>query len=142
MSDLNHITLIGRLTRDAELKYAQQTGTAVLSFSIAVGKSIPPKYDGGEWGHKTSFFDVVMFGKTAENKAKNLTKGRQVAIEGELQQDRWEKDGQQYSRVKIYASSIQILALPRDQAGGKGGASAGQDSGSGGSNDFEDDIPF
>jgi single-strand DNA-binding protein len=134
MSDLNHVTLIGRLTRDAEFK-TLASGTALCNFSIAVGKSIPPKVPGGEWENETSFFDVTIWGKLAESKAPNLKKGKQVAIEGELRQDRWEKDGEKHSRVKINAESVQLLADPKGSA--TGGTAPAGDPGA-----FEDDIPF
>lgn len=143
MSDTNKVIEVGRLTSDPELKYTVG-GTAVLNITIAVGKSIPPRSDGGEWGNKTSFFDVVMFGKTAEAKAKNLMKGRQVAVTGELEQDRWEYEGKKYSKIKIVAESIQLLAIPQNQQEGKasGVQGAGTSSSVEDSGDFEDDIPF
>jgi len=146
MSDMNGVHLIGRLARDAELKYLQN-GTAVLNFAIAVGKSIPPKDGEKEFTTKTSFFDCLAWGQMGERKAKMMTKGRQVAVDGELQQDRWEKDGQQHSRVKVNCSSIQILALPKGQsesgpqapAEGAGRQAPGA---SGDPEDFTGDIPF
>ena len=144
MSDLNKWVGIGRLTRDAELKYLN-SGTALLSISIAVGKSIPPREGSEKWNNKTNFFDVVMFGKTAERKAEKLTKGRQVGIEGELQQDRWEDDyGNTRSKVKILASSIQILALPKDQQKGAQNENGNVEHYQSvtGEDGFEDDIPF
>ncbi len=137
MSDLNRVTLIGRLTRDAEYK-TLPTGTALCNFSIAVGKSIPPK-NGGEWQNETSFFDVTIWGKLAETKAPNLKKGKQVAIDGELRQERWEKDGQQHSRVKINAESVQLLADPKGASTAGGGPQAAEPGKPGA---FEDDIPF
>jgi single-strand DNA-binding protein len=141
MSDLNRVTLIGRLARDGELKYTNG-GTAVLNFSIAVGKSIPPKDGGTEWKTQTSFFDAVLFGQTAERKKGMMTKGRQVAIDGELQQDKWEHEGTMHYRVKVICSSIQILALPKGQEERGPQASAEGAPAQGAGADFEDDIPF
>jgi single-strand DNA-binding protein len=137
MSDTNHVIEIGRLARDAEMKYLP-SGTAVLNFSIAVGRSIPPKEGSSEWKTETSFFDCVCFGKTAEHKAKMMTKGRQVAIDGELRQEKWEADGHMHYRIKIIAQSIQILALPKGQTESEG-APAGS---APGADDFKDEIPF
>ena len=144
MSDINRVNLTGRLTRDSEMKYTT-AGTPVLNFSLAVGKSIPPR-DGGEWGTETSYFDITVWGKLAEAKSKHLTKGRQVAVEGELKQDRWEQDHQVRSRVKITASQILILAAPRDQ-GGNGapdyGSMGAETAAADNNNQFNDDgIPF
>jgi single-strand DNA-binding protein len=145
MSDMNRVSLIGRLAREAELTYTN-SGMAVLNFSVAVGRSIPPKEGSTEWKTQTSFFDCVCFGKTAEHKAKMMSKGRQVGIDGELQQDKWEKEGQMHYRVKIIASSIQILALPKGKEeqgpapATDGGAPGPQAAGS--DKDFEDEIPF
>jgi len=101
--DLNRVVLIGRLTRDAELR---QNGTTVSSFSIAVNRK---KKQGDEWVDDVNFFDVCLFGKQAESLQKYLTKGKQIAIDGELKQDRWEKDGQNRSKVVVIANSVQLL---------------------------------
>ena len=103
MTDLNRVVLIGRLTRDAELR---QNGTIISSFSIAVNRK---RKQGDEWVDEANFFDVCLFGKQAESLQKYLTKGKQVAIDGELKQDRWEKDGQNRSKVVVISNSIQLL---------------------------------
>jgi single-strand DNA-binding protein len=103
MADLNRVVLIGRLTRDAELR---QNGTAVSNFSIAVNRK---RKQGDEWVDEANFFDICLFGKQAESLQKYLAKGKQIAIEGELKQDRWEKDGQNRSKVVVIANSIQLL---------------------------------
>jgi single-strand DNA-binding protein len=105
MSDVNHIILIGRLTRDAELKYTSG-GTSVCKFSLAIGKRIKKNES---WVDEVSFFDVVLFGKTGEAINQYLVKGKQVAIEGELRQDRWEQDGQNRSKVEVMAHNVQLL---------------------------------
>lgn len=105
MNDLNSVMLIGRLTRDAELSYIN-TGTAVCKFSIANNQS---KKKDDKWTDEAHFFDVVLWAKTGESLAPYLKKGKQIAIEGRLNQDRWEKDGQKHSRVTIVASSVQLL---------------------------------
>src|SRR3989304_2150484 len=141
MTDWNHVALIGRLTRDAELKYTS-SNLAVCKFSIANNQR--RKRDNA-WTDEAHFFDVPLWGKTAESLHKYLVKGKQVAIDGQLRQSRWEKDGQTRSRVEINANNIQLL-------GGSGGQSAPQ--GGGGpetsyeqpasepaGDTFEDDIP-
>jgi len=105
MTDTNLVVLIGRLTRDAELKYTQG-GMPVCKFSIAVNKS---KKNGDTWEDVANFFDIVLWGKQGETLNQYLVKGKQVAVEGELHQNRWEQDGQSRSKVEIMASNVQLL---------------------------------
>jgi single-strand DNA-binding protein len=105
MADLNHVVLVGRLTRDAELKYTA-TGQAVSKFSLAVGRR---RKNGDEWVDETSYFDIVLWGKTAETLNQYLVKGKQVGVDGELRQERWEQDGQSRSKVSITANNVQLL---------------------------------
>lgn len=104
--DMNHVGLIGRLTRSAELKYLN-SGTAVSNFSIAINKV--HKNDKGEKIEQVSYFDIVLYGKPAINLQQYLLRGKQVGIEGELRQDRWTKDNQSFSRVYIVASNVMLL---------------------------------
>ena len=106
MTDINKTILIGRLTRDAEIKYTT-SGTAIATCSIAVNAS--RKDQSGNWVDEANFFDVTLFGKAAENLKAYLLKGKQIAVEGHLKQDRWEKDGQKYSKVSIQAETIQLI---------------------------------
>ena len=102
--DLNHVTVIGRLTRDVEQKYTAG-GTAVANIGLAVGGK--PKPDGTE---TVSFLDVVAWGKTAETCSKYLAQGKQIAVAGHLEQQRWEdKDGVKHNRVQIIAERVQFL---------------------------------
>ncbi|MFA5467819.1 MAG: single-stranded DNA-binding protein [Sphaerochaetaceae bacterium] len=104
-NDTNIVVLIGRLTRDSELKYTQ-SGTAVSRFSVAVNRM---KRSGDQREEEVSFFDIVVWGKIAEVLSPYLTKGKQVSIEGELRQSRWEQDGQSRSRVEVVARNLQLL---------------------------------
>lgn len=110
-SDLNTISLIGRLVRDAELKYLP-SGTAVLNFSIANGYSV--KRD-DEWQDSVNFFNCVMFGKRSEGVHQYLVKGKQIGIQGILRQERWEKDGQPRNRVVIHVYSLQLLGGKKEE---------------------------
>lgn len=103
--DLNQFALIGRLTRDAEMKYTS-AGLAICSFSIAVSRSVK---NGEKWVDEPSFFDMSIFGRRAEGVSAYLLKGQQVAITGELKQDRWEKDGQKHSKVSFQVADLQLL---------------------------------
>lgn len=106
MADINTATLIGRLTRDEELKYTP-SGAAVGNISIAINRKVKK---GQEWVDESNFFDVVFFGKQAENLKQYLTKGKQVGVTGFLKQERWtDQNGQNRSAVKIYANDIQLL---------------------------------
>jgi single-strand DNA-binding protein len=125
--DLNSVILVGRLTKDAELKYLT-SGTAVMKFSLAVNRS--QKTDSG-WTDKASFFDVEYFGKGAEAVNQYMTKGKQVGVKGTLEQQTWEKDGEKRSKVVIKADSVQLLG------GEKQSKPAHQEQGG-----YEDDIPF
>ncbi len=146
MKDLNTVSLVGRLTRDAELRYTN-SGMPICNFSIANNYS---KKQGDQWTEEVNFFDVVVFGRQGEAVNNYLKKGKQVAVQGELRQDRWEQDGQRRSKVQVIASNLQLLGGRAEGGGGSGG----QYSGGGGSEprntesppapgpDFEDDVPF
>ena len=105
MRDINTVVLTGRITKDPELKYTSG-GTAIMSFSLAVNYS---KKQSDQWVEETSFFDCQYFGKTAESVRQYMTKGQMVAIEGELRQERWEKDGQARSRVVINVANLRLV---------------------------------
>jgi single-strand DNA-binding protein len=146
-ADINVVMLVGRLTRDAELKYTN-TGFPIGKFSLAVNRR---RKSGDEWIEEGHFFDVSLLGKRAEALTQYLTKGTQVAIQGELRQNRWEKDGQPRSKVEITANDIQLLGGGRNVSGGsgkgfqnnysnRGGTGGGEPRGT--EDTFDDDIPF
>ena len=81
-------------------------GTAKAVVSLAVNRSVKK---GESWEDEVSFFDVTIWGKTAQNLKASLTKGKQICVEGYLKQDRWEKDGQKQSRINIVAEKVQLL---------------------------------
>jgi single-strand DNA-binding protein len=118
MADVNHVVIIGRLTRDAELKYTA-AGFAISNFSVAVNRR---RKNGDQWVEEANYFDVNLFGKAAESLKPYLVKGKQIAVEGELKQDRWEQDGQARSKVVISAGNIQLLGGGQG-AGNSGGSS-------------------
>ena len=104
-NDINVVVLVGRLVRDSEFK-TTTSGSSVCRFSIAVNRR---KKSGDSWEDEVNYFDVVLWGKSAENLHKYLDKGRQVSIEGELRQNRWEQDGQTRSKVEIFANNVQLI---------------------------------
>ncbi|MBO4509631.1 MAG: single-stranded DNA-binding protein [Spirochaetaceae bacterium] len=122
MTDLNHVVLIGRLTHDVELKYLPN-GSPVANLSIAVNRN---KKEGDQWVEQTSFFNVQLWGNSAENLKQYLVKGKMIAVDGELRQDRWEKDGQTQSKVYIYSRNIQLLG---GKDGGSGNGAGGYSQG-------------
>ncbi len=133
MNDLNQISIIGRVTRDAELKYSA-SGTAIANFAIAVNRSVKK---GDQWVDEASFFDLAVFAKTAENLSKYLVKGTQVAVTGSLVQDRWEKDGVKQSKVKISVDQIQLIGNKHEGGGSReGSAPAPREE------KYQDDVPF
>ena len=147
MADINHVVLVGRLTRDAELKYTA-SGQAVCKFSVAVNRR---RKNGDQWEDEANYFDVVLWGRQGEALNQYLLKGKSVGVEGELRQDRWQQDGQNRSKVEIVANNIQLLG---GNPGG-GGSQGHQGSGSHGNwqakngenspqpdDNFADDIPF
>lgn len=113
MEDINAIVIVGRLTRDMDLAYTT-SGFPIGNMTIAVNRSIKK---GDQWEEKTCFFDLTFLGKRAESLSKYLLKGTKIAIEGELDQDRWEKDGQKHNRVKILVNKIQLLESKKPEQG-------------------------
>ncbi|MEI7885275.1 MAG: single-stranded DNA-binding protein [Clostridia bacterium] len=102
---LNKIILIGRLTRDPELRYTS-SGLAVANFTVAVDR--PYKNQQGE--KETDFIRVVVWRKQAENVANYLSKGRLVAVEGSLQIRNYEgQDGGKKQSTEVLADSVQFL---------------------------------
>ena len=118
--DINVVVLVGRLTRDCELKSTPQ-GTSVCRFSIAVNRR---KRTGDRWEDEVSYFDVVLWGKSAETLKPYLQKGRQVSIEGELRQNRWDQEGKTVSKVEVVANNVQLLGGGNQSAPVQGGTSA------------------
>lgn len=105
-SDINRCITIGRMTKDAELKYTQN-GSAVCSFSLAVNYSYTSN---GEKKEQTSFLSYVAWGKTGEAIAQYCKKGHRLAVEGRLQQRSWEtQSGERRSVVEIVVEQVQFL---------------------------------
>ena len=101
--DMNTVALIGRLIKDPEVKYtAGENPTAVARFSIAVN-------DGYGENERTSFINIVAFGKQAENCERFLSKGRQVGITGRIQTGSYEKDGRTVYTTDVIASRVEFL---------------------------------
>jgi single-strand DNA-binding protein len=137
MANLSKVILCGRLTRDPELRYTTG-GTAVTTLSLAVNRRFKK---GDNWEEEVSFFNVVLFGRRAETNAEYLNKGREVLVEGDLVQRRWEtSDGQKRSTVEILANQVEWLG-----GAGDGPRPAKKQTEAGSSEPppiDDDDIPF
>jgi single-strand DNA-binding protein len=135
MASVNKVILIGNLGRDPELRYTQG-GSAVTNFSVATNEKWRDK-DGNNQ-ERTEWHRVVVWGRSAENCAQYLQKGRSVYIEGRLQPRDWEdKEGNKRQTTEINALTVQFL-------GGRGGPGGGSESGAGDPSGPPpaDDIPF
>jgi single-strand DNA-binding protein len=108
---LNHITIMGRLTRDPELRRTG-SGVAVASFTVAVDRDFSPK-DGGE--KETDFIDCVAWRQTGEFVSKYFTKGRMAVVSGRLQIRSWtDKDGNKRRTAEIVADNVYFGDSKRD----------------------------
>lgn len=106
MTDLNTVILVGRLTKDLELKYTTN-GMAVGTGSIAVNREAVRN---SEKVKETSFFNFSMFGKIAESLKVYMTKGKQICLQGALKQRTWnDEDGRKHSVVEIIVENVQLL---------------------------------
>ena len=115
MSNLNCSIIEGHLVRAAESSYFRD-GTPYCNFSIANNESY--KKQDGTWENIPSYFDCTMKGKYAEVMAKHLLKGRGVRVVGRLKQQRWEKDGQKFSRVVIKVQELYLSPLQNNENSG------------------------
>lgn len=125
MANLNKVMLIGRLTRDPEVR-TFSNGGKVAKFGFAVNNR-KKNQQTGQWEDEPVFLDIEAFnrgefGKQADLVEQYLTKGRQVFIEGHLRLDQWEKDGQKRSRLVIVLDNMQFLEPRQDGGGGEMGA--------------------
>jgi len=155
MASFNRVILVGNLTRDPELRYIP-SGTAVSDIGLAVNDRVKK---GDQWVDEVTFVDITLWGRTAEIANEYLSKGSPVLIEGRLKLDRWEKDGQKHSKLKVTADKLQMLGSKEGARGGSGGGGGARRSGGGGGGDDQsqydepdythaggpppnDDIPF
>ena len=146
---MNSVVLIGRLTRDPELRYIPNSGTAVSTFTLAVDKPLSreKKSEMESKNQPTAdFIRIVVWGKTAENCANYLIKGRLVAVQGRIQTGSYDdKDGKRVYTTDIVASNVEFLEWG-DKSNRDSGFNESQDTGFPGIDGFHptdnDDIPF
>lgn len=156
MRNINSVTITGNLTRDPESRPAGQS--IVCDLGVAVNESVK---ENGEWVERASFFDITVWGNTAEACQRYLTKGSPVAVTGRLRQDRWTNEqGENRSKVKIIAEQVQFTGggkpsesgdphpaeVSQDPADAPGQQALGDTggfapTGASGSH-FKDDVPF
>ncbi len=122
-ADLNRVTLVGRLTRDPELRHTSG-GNAVCSMRLAVTSR--GRDDSGNWADRPNYFDITVFGRQAETASTYLAKGRRVGVDGRLSWREWEgQDGNKRQVVEVVANDIFFLDSRGDgDSGGGGGQSA------------------
>ena len=102
---MNKIVLTGRLVRDAELSYIASTATPKISFTLAVERN----YQKDKNNKKVDFINCEQLGKHVENLCQYVTKGKQILVEGELNIDNYEKDGEKRSFTKVKVDSLEFL---------------------------------
>tara|TARA_R110000824_G_scaffold302820_1_gene490597 strand:+ start:1468 stop:1881 length:414 start_codon:yes stop_codon:yes gene_type:complete len=133
MANFNRVILVGNLTRDIELR-STPSGASVADAGIAVNDR---RKQGDEWVDETSFVDLTLWGRTAENAAEYLSKGSPILIEGRLKQDSWENDqGEKRTKLKVVVDKLQFLSNKKEAESKKEPVAAGSSSQKG------DDIPF
>jgi single-strand DNA-binding protein len=120
MASFNRVILVGNLTRDPELRYIP-SGTAVSDIGLAVNDRVKR---GDQWVDEATFVDITLWGRTAEICNEYCSKGSPILIEGRLKLDRWEKDGQKHSKLKVIGERLQLLGA-RGEGGPRGGRSTG-----------------
>lgn len=132
MASLNKVMIIGNAGKDAELRY-MASGTPQATFSVAVNNRTK-KNDA--WVDETEWFNVVLWGATAEQVSQYITKGKPVYVEGRLQTRSWEDNsGAKHYKTELIGNIVQLLGQPdKQEIGGKIYARGG---------DIQpDDLPF
>ena len=108
---MNNVVLVGRLTRDIELRYIPGNGTPVGNFTIAVDR----EFSGKDGKKETDFIDIQVWGKSAENCANYIGKGSLVGIQGSIRIEKYEKDGERRTFTKVNANKVQFLESKKDK---------------------------
>ena len=108
---MNHVVLVGRLTKDLELRYIAGNGTPVANFVLAVDR----EFAGKDGKKETDFLNIQVWGKSAENCANYIGKGSLVAVQGSIIIEKYEKDGERRTFTKINANKVQFLDSKKDK---------------------------
>ena len=133
---LNRVALVGRLTKDPEVRYTANNQTAVAKFTIAVDRTFKK-----EGQPSADFIPIVVWGKSAENCGKYITKGRLVAVSGRIQTRSWDdQEGKRHYSTEVVADEVDFLDRGSEAKGqGTGFDTDGDDFHP---VDGEDDLPF
>lgn len=108
---MNHVVLVGRLTKNPEIRYIPGSGTPVATFTVAIDRNFTKK-DGTK---DTDFIPVELMGKSAEYCGKFATKGRLVSVQGALRVDKYQdQNGQNKTFTKVFANNFQLLDSKKD----------------------------
>jgi len=118
---VNKVILLGNLGRDAELTYTP-SGQALCKVGLATSRRWQDK-SSQEWQEETEWHNLVIWGKTAENLAQYLTKGKTIYVEGRIKSRNWEKDGVKHYATDIVVDEV-VLVGSRSDSGGEGGGAA------------------
>lgn len=138
MSNYNRVVLMGRLTRDVELRHTQG-GTAVAGFGMAINRKWSQN---GEPKESVCYVDLKAWSKTAELLAQYLKKGDPIHVEGRLEFESWEKDGEKRSKLFVTIDSFQFIGGKRDEADAPAAKSARKTAPARDEGSAYDDIPF
>lgn len=133
---MNKVVLIGRLTKDPELRYAQGNGTAVCRFTLAVPRQF--KKD------ETDFINCVSFGKAAETINQYMTKGRQLAVTGSIRTGSYDaQDGSKRYTTDVAVDGFQFVGSGQGNSNNQQGNTSNNDNGFGYEEPIDDgDMPF
>jgi single-strand DNA-binding protein len=124
---VNQVVLLGRLTRDPELRQTPN-GASVASFSLALNRSWKDQKS-GEWQEETDFIDCVAWGPLAERLERMVKRGQRLLVTGRLSQRSWEQDGQKRNKIEVVISDMTLI-----EASGEGSEGGFDDGGSSSSN--------
>lgn len=107
---MNNAVLVGRLTKEPEIRYLPTTGTPIATFTLAIDRD----YKNKDGSTSTDFIPVELMGKPAEFVMNYITKGRLVTVQGSIRVDRYEKDGEKRSFTKVAGRRIKALDKNKD----------------------------
>lgn len=146
MSNGNHVSIVGNITRDPELRFTP-SGQATATFGVAVNRRWQNRQS-QEWEEATSFFDVVCWGQLAENAAQSLSKGTRVLVSGRLDQRSWETaEREKRSKIEITADEVApslrwaTVSITKNERRSPEGGGQSYGGGGGGSRPAQNDAP-
>lgn len=142
---MNSVSLMGRLTRDPEVRYTANTQMANARFVVAVNRKLSKeKRQEAESNNQPTadFISCIAFGKTAENIATYFRKGQRIAVTGHIQTGSYEKDGQRIYTTDVVADSFDFVESNSSSTNTNQGYSNPADLGMTGAESFDSDLPF